>query len=75
MNPRRGVHAKCNFPLPEEEADDPQQHVPVQDGLQPGHATIRDPVAHAQGSAAYSEAVCIPSGEQHVNQTPMNAQV
>lgn len=77
--PCRGVHAKCNFPLPEEEAFQAQLLASQQETWQGGQGspTAAAPQASAQvafsnqpqqAQAAFSEAVCIPCGEPHASQ-------
>ena len=70
----RGVHAKCNFPLPEEEAFQAQLLASQQEQWQSGQASppaAPRPTTHA----AFSEAVCIPSSEVHVSQPRATTQV
>jgi hypothetical protein len=66
------VHAKCNFPLPEEEAYQAQLLASQQEHWQGGQASPTAAAAPAAAAprggsgshaAAFSEAVCIPSGE------------
>ena len=64
------MHAKCNFPLPEEEAYQAQLLASQQEHWQGGQAspTAAPAAAAPRGgsgshAAAFSEAVCIPSGE------------
>lgn len=66
----RGVHAKCNFPLPEEEAYQAQLQASQQESWQHGQASPTSQVVPAASHAAFSEAVCIPGGasEQHAHQ-------
>ncbi|KAL4450597.1 hypothetical protein ABPG77_000953 [Micractinium sp. CCAP 211/92] len=66
----RGVHAKCNFPLPEEEAYQAQLQASQQESWQPGQASPSSHAVPASSHAAFSEAVCIPGGtsEQHAHQ-------
>ena len=70
----RGVHAKCNFPLPEEEAFQAQLLASQQEQWQSGQASppaAPRPATHA----AFSEAVCIPSSEVHISQPRATTQV
>lgn len=73
----RGVHAKCNFPLPEEEAYQAQLQASQQESWQHGQASPTSQVVPAASHAAFSEAVCIPGGasEQHAHQPQSVVQV
>ncbi|PSC74389.1 ethylene-responsive transcription factor RAP2-12-like isoform X2 [Micractinium conductrix] len=76
----RGVHAKCNFPLPEEEAYQAQLVASQQETWQrsndapppaptPPVSAQAAPAPHPASHASLSEAVCIPQGgEQHTSQ-------
>lgn len=64
----RGVHAKCNFPLPEEEAFQAQLLASQHDVWQGSQPAATATVPQASSHAAFSEAVCIPCGEQHATQ-------
>lgn len=66
----RGVHAKCNFPLPEEEAFQAQLLAAAQqESWQGGQASpTAAPSQGGSSHAAFSEAVCIPCGEPHTSQ-------
>ncbi|KAL4439658.1 hypothetical protein ABPG75_002659 [Micractinium tetrahymenae] len=66
----RGVHAKCNFPLPEEEAYQAQVQASQHESWQQGQVSPTVQALPASSHAAFSEAVSIPCGasEQHVNQ-------
>ncbi|KAL4854083.1 H/ACA ribonucleoprotein complex subunit 4 [Chlorella vulgaris] len=65
---RAGVHAKCNFPLPEEEAFQAQLLASQHDVWQGSQPAATATVPQASSHAAFSEAVCIPCGEQHATQ-------
>lgn len=71
------MHAKCNFPLPEEEAYQAQLQASQQESWQPGQASPSSHAVPASSHAAFSEAVCIPGGtsEQHAHQPQSVVQV
>jgi hypothetical protein len=56
----RGVHAKCNFPLPEEETFQSEFRA-SQQAMLPGQAS--PPAPREPATSTFTEAVCIPSGE------------
>lgn len=72
----RGVHAKCNFPLPEEEAFQAQLLASQQESWQGGQASPpAAPPPLAPSQAAFSEAVSIPCNEAHSVQPRSAVQV
>lgn len=72
----RGVHAKCNFPLPEEEAFQAQLLASQQETWPGGQASPpAAPQPAASSQAALSQAVSIPCNDTHPIQPRSAVQV